>query len=520
MEERRTISAALFGEEELAKMTKEQESAGSTTTEKAKPRFKPVNRQQLLMRTVDVERLVEADHPVRAIWEMMGQVDLSGFEEKIRSVEGRAGQATLQPRVLASLWVYAYSEGVSSARELSRMSEDDAACQWLTGMQSVNHHTLSDFRTSDKGVLDGIFTQVLGLLSAEDLIELKQVTQDGTKVKANAGKDTFRRAQRLKEHLELAERQIQELGDPQSESIGRRVAKAKERALKEKTRRLELALEQLEALQQSKANEDPSQLRVSTTDPEARKMKNGDGGYMPAYNVQICTDVAHGIIVDIEPVQAGNDLHQLQPAVERVEQNIGKVPLVIADAGYISRDNIEAMADRSVELIGPVPATVSEPQRYAKRGIGEDFHSEAFRFDPMANHYVCPNGKILRLATKERHRGRIKLKYQAKPSDCAACPFRQQCCPKTRSRRITRSGDSGKVKAFISKMETSEAKKIYARRGSVAEFVNAWIKEKLGLRQFRLRGLAKVKTECLWVALTYNIQQWVRLRWRVQSAVA
>ena len=73
---------------------------------KAKPRFKPINRDQLIMRTIDIERLVEADHPVRAIWEMLGLVDLSEFEERIRAVEGRAGQATLSP----GYWpVYGYT---------------------------------------------------------------------------------------------------------------------------------------------------------------------------------------------------------------------------------------------------------------------------------------------------------------------------------------------------------------------------------------------------------------------------
>ena len=69
-------------------------------------------------------------------------------------------------------------------------------------------------------------------------------------------------------------------------------------------------------------------------------------------------------------------------------------------------------------------------------------------------------------------------------------------------------------------MQTEEAKQIYRQRPQVAEFVNAWIKDKLGLRQFRLRGLAKVQVECVWAGLTYNIQQWIRLRWRTQFATA
>jgi hypothetical protein len=63
-------------------------------------------------------------------------------------------------------------------------------------------------------------------------------------------------------------------------------------------------------------------------------------------------------------------------------------------------------------------------------------------------------------------------------------------------------------------MQTEEAKGIYRQRGEMAEFANAWIKAKLGLRQFHVRTLAKVKLEVLWACLTYNIQQWIGARWR------
>ncbi len=63
-------------------------------------------------------------------------------------------------------------------------------------------------------------------------------------------------------------------------------------------------------------------------------------------------------------------------------------------------------------------------------------------------------------------------------------------------------------------MQTDEAKAIYKTRSQVAEFPNLWIKAKFGLRQFSVRGVAKVRTESQWAALTYNIQQWIRLRWK------
>ena len=122
---------------------------------------------------------------------MVNQLDLKRLEEKIQAVEGRAGQSSLDPRLLMSLWIYGYSEGISSARELSRMCGYEPGCQWLTGMQTVNYHTLADFRVEHREELDRIFVQVLGLLSAEGLIEMKRITQDGTKIKAHAASQKF-----------------------------------------------------------------------------------------------------------------------------------------------------------------------------------------------------------------------------------------------------------------------------------------------------------------------------------------
>ncbi|MEK7404499.1 MAG: transposase [Acidobacteriota bacterium] len=123
----------------------------------------------------------------------MGQLDLSRFYAGIGAVEGVAGQATLHPRLLISVWICAYSEGISSAREVSRRCDYQPALQWLTGMERINHHTLSDFRVGHGAALDELFQEVLGVLSAMDLIRMKRVTQDGTKIRAQASRETFRR---------------------------------------------------------------------------------------------------------------------------------------------------------------------------------------------------------------------------------------------------------------------------------------------------------------------------------------
>ena len=130
-------------------------------------RLKQINQQQMLLRPVEVEKLVGEDHPVRAIWELVGRLDLEPFYANIEAVEGVAGRPVWDPQLLISLWLYAYKEGVSSAREIARLCEYHPAYQWLTGLQVVNHHTLADFRICHKEALDRLFSEVLGVLSHE-----------------------------------------------------------------------------------------------------------------------------------------------------------------------------------------------------------------------------------------------------------------------------------------------------------------------------------------------------------------
>jgi len=261
------------------------------------PRLQAVNRQQMAWRAVDVEQLIAEDHPARAIWQLVGKLDLSSFYKGISAVEGEAGRPALDPQLLISLWIYGYSEGVSSAREIARLCEFDPAYQWLTGLQPVNYHSLSDFRVGHREALDKLFMEVLGLLSAEGLVSLQRVMHDGTKVKACAGADTFRREEKIRAHLEIARQQVREMGDPQNEELSQRVAKARQRAARERQERLERAEKELQELRARKSTaEAQREARVSETDPEARIMKQAGGGYAPAYNVQISTDAAQGIL--------------------------------------------------------------------------------------------------------------------------------------------------------------------------------------------------------------------------------
>lgn len=480
------------------------------------PLIRPVNRQQMSWRAVDVERLIEEEHLARAIWALVGRLNLSRFYQAIESSAEEGGRPAIDPQLLISLWVYAYTQGIGSARELARRCEFDPAFQWLTGLDEVNHHTLADFRMEKQEELDELFTQVLAALSKEGLITLEQVMQDGTKIRAAASPRSFQRESSIREHWDRARRRVVEMGDPRNEEGSPRVKQARARAQRERQERLAKALGELEKLREKK----PGKGRISVTEPEARRMKLPDGGLALGYNAQISADAAHGLIVGVAVTQEANDTGQLLPAVERIEERLQRKPeQMVADGGYTTRAAIEEMAERKMDFLGSMPREDGSTGRTAPHRLPPS----VFIFQPETNRYVCPAGKLLRPqgCHDNKKRGLVTYRYEAKFSDCQPCVRKSECCPEnqSRGRAILRWEESAAVQAFRQKMETEQARASYRRRGRVVEFCHAWIKSKLGLRQFHVRGLRKVQMEMLWACLTYNLQHWIRLQ-KLQPAPA
>lgn len=480
------------------------------------PLVKYVNREQLTWSTVDVEQLIDADHRARVIWELVGRLDLSRFYDAIQSTEENGGRPAHGPQVLISLWVYAQTLGIGSAREIERRCQWDPAFRWLTGLEVVNYHTLSDFRVQKKEAADELFTQLLAVLSSEGLVNLEQVTLDGTKIQAQASGKSFRREKTLREHLELARQRVKELEEDEGEGVSQRMLKAQQRARREKQERLEAALEELEKVREQKPDEEAKrEARASSSDPEARVMKLSNGGFAPSYNTQISTDTAQGIIVDVKVTQASNDYDQLLPAVDRIAERLQKKPQqIVVDSGFISRENVEGIAEEEIDLLGALPDDAGK----ARRG-GNGFTAEQFQYEASGDRYVCPAGKDLNYKRKWEKDGRIYYQYRAAEQDCRSCPLRSQCCPANRksSRSVFRIEESVAMIAFRNKMKTEEAQAQYRIRGPMAEFRNCWIKAKLGLRVFHVCGLARVQAEALWSCFTHNLQQWILFRQRKPS---
>ena len=490
------------------------------------PRLVTIDRRQVLLRAVDVESLIDQDHSARSIWELVGRLDLSLYYARIAAVEGWVGRDHIDPHLLISLWLYAYSRGISSAREIARRCEYEPAFQWLCGLEPISYRTLSGFRSQNKAELDDLFVQVLGMMSVEGLITFERVTLDGTKIKANASGNTFRREEKIAAHLALAQEQVKlmEAQAAEEEKINKRRAAAQRRGARQRVSHLEAALAEVQRLQEEKKHDRKDFVaRASETDAEAHVMRNGDGGTVPSYNVQLVTDTQHGLVVNVEATTDAIDYRQLDAALGRCQEELGCQPQqVVADGDYTNHASVQAAVARKVDFYGSWQASWKPVEKDAAGRAG-GFLASAFPYDSAQDCYTCPAGQAMpHRAILNRENGVRTHVYRPKKTMCAACPLRSQCAPERARadwyRSITRSEEPAATIAFKTKMETEQAQQIYAQRSQIAEFPHAWLKERCGLRQFRCRGRLKASMEATWACLSYNLIRWFGINRKIAAS--
>lgn len=325
------------------------------------PRLRTANRRQVQLRSVDLESLLPPDHDARAVWELLGRLDLGSFYGGIKARGSAPGRPATDPRILLCLWLYATSQGVGSTRQLAGLCDEHDAYRWICGGVTVNHTMLAEFRVGHGEALDELMTQLLGVLLERGLVTLRQVAQDGTRVRASAGAASFRRAKTLKDCLKEARRQVNRVRKLADEDPSRSQERAaQERAAQDRLDRIERAVKRLPEVQRRMKKE--KEARVSTTDPDARVMKMADGGFRPAYNIQFATDVDSRVIVGVGVTATGTDSGQLAPMLDQVEGRLATPESMLIDAGFSSIAAIDEAEDRGVTVYSPV-------QRPKKEGV-------------------------------------------------------------------------------------------------------------------------------------------------------
>lgn len=323
-------------------------------------------RDQVEIRMLSLEQMVPQDHLVRVVVRFVDSLDLSELYQAIKSTAGQSGRTAIDPRILFSLWLFATLEGETSGRRIARLTERDTIYMYLCGGVSVNYHTICDFRVDHAELLQRVLTDSIAVLHRSGLIKLETVAQDGMRVRASAGAGSFRREGSLKEAQQKAKKyldQLRENADDDHDATPGQQA-GRQRAAKEKQERIDEACAQMEDLKErhEKRNRGKnvrnrtSAPRASTTDPDARRMKMGDNGFRPAFNVQFASDSDALVIVDVDVTNEGTDSRQLEPMYESVCDRYGTTPEnYLADGGFRTKAGVTALESNGTKFFGPLP---------------------------------------------------------------------------------------------------------------------------------------------------------------------
>jgi transposase len=425
-------------------------------------RFIRPDRVQTRWDLLDLEGMLPRDHRARIVMSFVDQLDLSLLYEAIKAREGEPGRPPPDPAVLMGLWLYATIEGVGSARQLERLARNDLAYRWIAGGVPLNYHGLADFRVAHVELLDRLLSDSVAALIKAKVISLAEIAVDGTKVRANASRASFKTGSKLARIEAAVEQRLAALKeevekDPKASSQ-RRLA-AQERAardVKERADRARVALEKVRAEKEKRAKthakdeagkkEEP---KASLSDPDARIMRFPDGAVRPAYNAQIAAAPREGIIISVQMTDRRNDAGLAVPMVEDMVRRYGQTPEnLLVDTHYATSEDIAALASHPA---GPV--TVFAPLPTEREDV--------------------------------------------KPATLA-------------SRKSKRSREPESVKEWRRRMGTQAAQDAYSIR-KLIERLNAHLKNhRFGFMP--VRGLIKTQALALWHALANNLMAVFRLQ--------
>lgn len=415
-------------------------------------------RTQIEMVPRDLESLLPEDHRARAIWAFVERLDLAEFYGSIKAVVDQPGRPASDPQVLLALWLFATAEGVGSARRLARLCEEHDAYRWLRGGVPVNYHLLADFRVAHQGELDNLLTKILAAMMAENLVSLKRVAQDGMRTRASAGAASFHGKASLSKCLQEARAQVERLAQEREHpdtQMSRKQRAARERAARERAERVQRALDLLPHAEAAKQRQ-----RRTLAKPEREKVS--------------------------EPRVSTTD----------PEAHVMHMP----DGGFRPAYNVQTVTDAQSQIIVGVGVSTRGSDQ------GEALSLEAQVAERTGHHpeeYLVDGGYVKRDDITELDDRGVTFYGPLRP------PRTQ-----TSGRDATdpRPDDSQAVMAWRERMGTAEAKEIYKQRGAIAECIHAHYRSRHGVHQFRVRGVAKVLSVMLLVAITHNVLRWIALR--------
>ncbi len=392
--------------------------------------FIECDRDQVLLMAPSLRDWLPEDHLAWFVLDAAEQMDLSGFYGAYR-LDGH-GRPAHEPAMMVALLLYAYARGQRSSRVIERECVEDIAYRVIAANRVPDHTTVARFRQRHEAALAGLFGDVLEMCAQAGLAKVGLIAIDGTKVQANASRDSNRDyeqiAREVLEEADAVDREEDErYGDARGDELpphlsteqGRRgwlrdakrrldekraeqaapIPRSRPARLKEAKRRLDEELDvecaanaAYEAYRARGVDKDgrrfgrppkpyqPSEVptgKINVVDPDSRNIK-APRGYLQGYNAQAVTNEQQ-IVIAAEISADSPDFGHLEPMVcaaqaELERAGVADTPeVVVADAGYWHQAQMETVIDRGMQVLIP-------PDALKRRGARPGWDGGAYAF--------------------------------------------------------------------------------------------------------------------------------------------
>jgi len=443
---------------------------------------------------------IAPDNPIRIIDVLVDKIYNSQRDKFTKAKEENIGRPRYHDITFLKLYLYGYLNGISSSRKLESETKRNIEVKWLLGDLQPDHWVISNYRKENGDSIRHLTKSFRKFLRSTGYIDGKTVAIDGTKIKAYANKDMLT-VKKIDKRLENLNKNIEEYllrlqSNDTLESLEEELAIDDvgadiNKILLDKYIVSQAKIEKL--VEAKRFLEENNRSSVSLSDKEARLMKSRDG-FIPAYNVQSGVDSKYNMIADTEVTDEENDLNQLEPMVNSIEEEIGKKPEeVLADKGYYKPTKIE-----EVELDEKVKCYVAIPEE--KKEVSE------FKYNKEKDEYICSEGKplVLKQKNKERKNGYSDM-YQG--IECDGCKLRAECTKSKSGRILYRPSNIEWVERYKKRMGEIFSKAKINKRKTIVEHPFGTLKYWMGKIPLLLRGKEKVSTEINIYSTAYNIKR-------------
>ena len=453
------------------------------------------------------------------------RLDMSIFEGKYRNDE--TGRAAYDPKILLKVVLLAYSRGLISSRKIEQACRENVVFMALACGQQPDHSTIAAFVSSMKDEILPLFRDVLLVCEEMNLLGGTMFALEGCKLPSNASKEwsgTIAELRKKKEKIETKVAQLlaeqMQTDQRQDDPPGPRASGASRQQQAEKLQRKAELIETWLAENQPKQGAAGREKQSNVTDNDSATMMTSHGA-VQGYNSQALIDGKHQVIVHGEAFGNGQDHGHVPPMLAGALANLQSLGLgpdyfegtvFTADSNYHTQVNLSKCQELGLDAYIPDRKFRNRDPRFAtqKRRQMLRFTLKDFHHDEALDRYICPNGKVVRLAVKRvRNRGYLYRKYLAAEEDCQSCPLRPRCIYAAGAKRkqlLVPIGES-LSKQMVEKIDTEEGRRIYPQRLAIAEPVFANIRINKRLDRFTLRGKVKVNIQWLMYCLVHNIEK-------------